>query len=118
VTWSKGSGWSAWQIAGRYDVLNLSDTAFNDAGGCLTPRSASIRDRRHSGFDRPVRRRGNRRHAWFLNDYTVKFNYTGRTSAVTRRHSGRNNDLPCWHKVSGFDDATVRGFGMRAHVDW
>jgi phosphate-selective porin OprO/OprP len=29
VTWSKGTGWGAWQIAARYDVLDLSDAAFN-----------------------------------------------------------------------------------------
>jgi phosphate-selective porin len=34
VAWGKGGGWGAWQIAGRYDVLDLSDSAFNAAGGC------------------------------------------------------------------------------------
>ena len=44
-------GWGAWQIAARYDVLNLSDSAFNDdaftrieklTGGCANTGSALI----------------------------------------------------------------------------
>jgi hypothetical protein len=32
VTWSKGSGWGGLQIVGKYDVLDQSDSAFNNAG--------------------------------------------------------------------------------------
>ena len=50
VRWEKGEGfkgWGAWQIAGRYDFLSLSDSAFNDdaftriakwTGGCANTR--------------------------------------------------------------------------------
>jgi phosphate-selective porin len=38
VTWSKGSGWGGLQIVGKYDVLDQSDSAFNNAGVCPTTR--------------------------------------------------------------------------------
>jgi hypothetical protein len=49
VQWEKGNGfrgWGAWQIAGRYDFLSLSDASFNNAdsviekftGGCANTR--------------------------------------------------------------------------------
>ena len=39
VVWSKGGGWGAWQLAGRYDVLDLTDQAQALQGnpGIVTP---------------------------------------------------------------------------------
>jgi hypothetical protein len=34
--WGKHTGWGALQIVGKYDVLDQSDSAFNNAGGCPT----------------------------------------------------------------------------------
>ena len=31
VVWSKGGGWGAWQLAARYDVLDLTDQAVSNA---------------------------------------------------------------------------------------
>ena len=138
VTWSKGGGWGAWQIAGRYDVLDLSDEAFNTAfpsasnftGGCANTRlgANSITAPASAGAANPIRiaQCGEQETwiigvNWYLNDYVkLMFNYTQSdlsgypVTTVTANTSG----VPTGTKVSGFDGATIRGFGMRAHVDW
>lgn len=124
VTWSEGSGWGAWQIAGRYDVLNLSDTAFNDAGGC---RNTSLGVNTLTGATpASFAQCGDQETwlvgvTWFLNDYTwLKFNYTEShlSGYPTTVIPAGTTTFPAGTRVSGFDDATVRGFGMRAHIDW
>lgn len=58
---------------------------------------------------------------WFLNDYTwLKFNYTELhlSGYPTTVIPAGTTTFPAGTRVSGFDDATVRGFGMRAHIDW
>ena len=32
MRWYEGKGWGAVELGGKYDVLNMSDQAFNDAG--------------------------------------------------------------------------------------
>ena len=34
MRWAEHGGWGALQIVGKYNVLDLSDAAFNAAGGC------------------------------------------------------------------------------------
>ena len=71
LTWGKGGGWGGLEIVGKYDVINLSDSAFNNAlnknsafvGGCPTNPALS-RNRRYSPCSRgakycPVRRHAN-----------------------------------------------------------
>ena len=39
MRWNEGKGWGAIELVGKYDVLNMSDRAFNNAGsGCPTTR--------------------------------------------------------------------------------
>ena len=33
MRWNEGKGWGAVELVGKYDVLNMSDSAFNDSGG-------------------------------------------------------------------------------------
>ena len=133
VTWSKGGGWGAWQIAGRFDVLDLSDSAFNTAlaspvsnftGGCT---NTTVGVNVDTGAN-PVRiaQCGQQETwlvgvNWYLNDYVrLMFNYTESElssypiTTVTENTSG----VPTGTDVKGFDGAKIRGFGARAHVDW
>ena len=83
-------GWGAWQIAGRYDVIDLSDKAdalFNlglNCGECAEQKTWLVAVN------------------WLLTDYTaLKFNVT-----QSEIEGGIN------------DGAEITGLGMRAQVDW
>jgi len=84
-------GWGAWQIAGRYDTIDLSDKAdaitnfgVVNCSECGEQRTWLV------GLN------------WLLTDYTaLKFNYT-----QSQIKGGVN------------DGADIKGFGMRAQVDW
>jgi phosphate-selective porin OprO and OprP len=86
-----GGGWGAWQIAGRYDVIDLSDKAAVIPGcsECGEQETWLI------GLN------------WLLTDYTaLKLNVTqskikGGTGAFNKN-----------------DDAEITGVGVRAQVDW
>jgi phosphate-selective porin OprO and OprP len=97
--WNGSGGWGAWQIAGRYDVINLSDKAEAIAacGECGDQETWLI------GLN------------WLLTDYTViKFNVT--QSKIT----GGNNGF-ARGSGDGFnrnDGAEITGFGTRVQVDW
>ena len=90
-------GWGAWQIAGRYDVIDLSDEAANIAAcsECGNQETWLI------GVN------------WLLTDYTrLMLNVT--QSKIT---GGNGGDL----SGTGFnrnDGADITGVGMRAQVDW
>ncbi len=93
----KGGGWGAWQIAGRYDVLDLTDeaTAIPTCTLCGEQKTWLI------GVN------------WWLNDYTrFQFNYNesdiegGALRLASGGSANRN------------DGATIKGFGARAQVDW
>ena len=138
VQWGEGKGgWGAWQIAGRYDTVDLSDAAFNDApavasnftGGCANTR-LGVNQYTAQGTvpANPIRlaQCGEQETwalgvNWYLNDYVkLLFNYTESdlsqypTTTVTANTSG----VPTGTELKGFDNAKIRGFGMRAHVDW
>jgi phosphate-selective porin OprO/OprP len=138
VTWSKGGGWGAWQIAGRYDVIDLSDEEFNTAvnlnsgfvGGCPTqrvyPNIAATGTAPNQSLVAPSLAQCGEQKTWligvnwYLNDYVkLQFNYTeSELSDYPVTILTASATQPIAGPVAGFDGAKIRGFGMRAHVDW
>jgi len=131
VVWSKGSGWGALQIVGKYDVLDMSDAAFNTAGGCPTTRLFPGLSSTGSGANATlaapsVAQCGEMRTwlvgvNWYLNDYVrLMFDYAqsdlGDFPITTI--IATNTTVPPGTKIAGFDGATIRGFGVRAQIDW
>ena len=61
---------------------------------------------------------------WYLTDYVkLMFNYTesrlsGYPTTAIPIADPAVTTFPAGTRVSGFDGATIRGFGMRAHLDW
>jgi len=92
-------GWGAWQIAGRFDSLDLS----SDASQISTCTECGTQETWLIGLN------------WWLTDYTaLKFN-------VTQSHIGGGNNGFAKGSGLGFNQnngADVTGFGMRAQVDW
>jgi len=84
-------GPGAWQIAARYDVIDLSDQAAAiAAGGIVSCAECGEQKTWIFGVN------------WWLNDYTrLTFNY-----AQSDISAGVNNG------------ATIQGAGVRAQVDW
>ena len=115
----KGGGWGAWQIVGRYDVLDLTDQAQTMQGNAVITSyptgapSTSSQNCLMCGEQKTWGIGVN----WWLNDYTrFQFNYNesdidGGPLLFTNA-SG--------HIVSAHvnDGATIKGFGARAQVDW
>lgn len=105
----KGGGWGAWQIAGRYDVIDLTSNATTFVG----IRNAADDD---VGFE--CTQCGEQETwligvNWWLNDYTrFLFNYN--ESDI----KGGALLLPSGASANKNNGATIRGFGMRAQVDW
>lgn len=95
--WGGSGGWGAWQIAARYDVLNLGDKAAN-IPGCT---ECGDQETWLIGLN------------WLLTDYTaLKFNVT--QSKIT----GGNGGFPPGAGFNQNDGADITGFGMRAQIDW
>ena len=87
-------GWGAWQLAGKYDVLDLSDgaAAINASGAPNAVMCDECGEQKTwlIGLN------------WWLTDYTaLKFNVT-----QSEIEGGVN------------DGADITGFGMRAQIDW
>lgn len=87
-------GWGAWQLAGKYDVLDLSDAAglinASTAPNAVMCTDCGEQETWLIGLN------------WWMTDYTaLKFNVT--QSEI----SGGAND-----------GATISGFGARAQIDW
>ena len=110
----KGGGWGAWQLVGRYDVLDLTDKALTIQGNpVINPPSSSAQNCTMCGEQKTWGIGIN----WWLNDYTrFQFNYNESdidggpllfTNAAGQVVSANVND-----------GAKIRGFGMRAQVDW
>ncbi|MDJ0512074.1 MAG: porin [Methyloceanibacter sp.] len=90
----KTGGWGAWEIAGRYDVINLADGAAQ-INASTAPNAVECSE---CGDQETWLIALN----WWINDYTaLKFNYN--QSEI----DGGDND-----------GATISGFGMRAQIDW
>jgi phosphate-selective porin OprO/OprP len=84
-------GWGAWQVAGRYDTLDLSDQATAiAAGGVMTCALCGEQNTWLLGVN------------WYLNDYTRLMLNLSQS------------------EIKGGDDngADIKGVGMRAQVDW
>jgi phosphate-selective porin OprO/OprP len=100
--WGGSGGWGAWQIAGRYDVIDLSDKAAAMAAvyGCS---ECGEQQTWLIGLN------------WLLTDYTrLMLNVT--QSQIT----GGNNGFAKGSNI-GFnknDGADITGLGLRAQVDW
>ena len=138
-TWGRGGGWGGLEIVGKYDVLNLSDSAFNNAfnatpgfvGGCPTTQlfpgvsasstvTASAAKIAQCGEMATWIIGAN----WWLNDHVrLAFDYSQSNlsdypiTTVASPSSGVAVP-PAGTKVAGFDGATIRAFGMRAQLDW
>ncbi len=107
----KGGGWGAWQIAGRYDVIELSDKALTMQGN---PSSSAL----PSGVSTNCSRCGDQETwevvlNWWLNDYTgLQFQYSqsdisgGKLLLANGTSANRN------------DGAKIEGFGARMRFDW
>jgi phosphate-selective porin OprO/OprP len=112
VVWSKGGGWGAWQIAGRYDVVDLADKALTLQGNpaVVAPVIAASALNCVTCGDQGTWAVGLN---WYLNDYTrIFFNYAesdiGGGSLLLANGTSANVN----------DGANIKGFGTRFHVDW
>jgi phosphate-selective porin OprO/OprP len=93
-------GWGAWQIAARYDVLDLSDkgAAMLAAYGC-----------NECGEQETWLVALN----WLLTDYTaIKLNVT------QSKIKGGNGVFPAGSGFNRNDGAEITGVGVRAQIDW
>jgi phosphate-selective porin OprO and OprP len=112
VVWSKGGGWGAWQLAARYDVLDLTDQAVTLQGNptiVTPPLNASSLNCALCGEQSTWQVGVN----WYLNDYTrIFFNY-GESDI-----GGGPLLLASGASANGNDGANIKGFGTRVHVDW
>ena len=121
-------GWGALQIVGKYDVLDMSDTSFNNAGGCrntqLFPGLSQSAAGANAIIGSSVALCGDMKTwvvgaNWWMTPYMrLMFNYAeSDLSGYPTTIIPAGTSFPPGPKA-GFDDATVRGFGMRAQVDW
>jgi phosphate-selective porin OprO/OprP len=111
VVWSKGGGWGAWQIAGRYDVLDLTDKATSIQGAPVTIGGVTVNNACTLCGEQTTWIVGVN---WWLNDYSrIQFQYGqseiegGRLMVANGTTSANQND-----------GATIKGFGTRFQVDW
>jgi phosphate-selective porin OprO/OprP len=110
LLWGQGGGgWGAWQIAGRYDELNLSDK--NGAlVGFNTTTASAINACTLCGDQKTWLIGVN----WWLNDYTaLKLN-------VTQSKIEGSNPFNAFGVVGANQNkgAEITGVGVRAQVDW
>jgi phosphate-selective porin OprO and OprP len=139
VTWNKGGGWGGVEIVAKYDVINLSNSAFDNAintsttptnfvGGCpvtqLFPGNVSATGTLVAA---KIAQCGEMATwivgaNWWLNDHVrLAFDYSqsNLSNFPTTVVAGSAATVPPpGTKVAGFDSATTRGFGMRAQIDW
>jgi len=102
-------GWGAWQLVGRYDVIDLTDKALTLQGntaGLVGPTSVNCT---LCGEQKTWMVGVN----WWLNDYSrIQFNYgesdiEGGALVVANASFANRND-----------GANIKGFGTRFQVDW
>jgi phosphate-selective porin OprO/OprP len=111
VLWGQGGGgWGAWQIAGRYDVVDLSDKnatllGFNSNTASAIVACTLCGDQQTWLFGVN----------WWLNDYT-RFALN-----VTQSKIEGGNPVNALGSVAGANrnnGADITGVGLRAQVDW
>ena len=130
LRWGERGGWGALQIVGKYNVLDLSDNAFNDAGGCrntqlypgLSASSTVTLIAPSIGLCGEMKTWTVGAN-WYLNEYVrLMFDYSesdlGDYPVTTIPATATNTTVPPGTSIFGFDGAVIRGFGMRAQVDW
>ena len=130
LRWNEGTGWGGLELVGKYDVLNMSDSAFNGAGGCQSTRLyPNIAPTSTSTFI-PASQLGLCGEQktwiigvnWYLNDYVrLMFDYAQAELSgypLTSVASGTSLALDGPATIAGFDGGTVRGFTARAQIDW
>jgi phosphate-selective porin OprO/OprP len=115
VVWSKGGGWGAWQLAGRYDVLDLTDKATSIQGPAVVipPIAPSVNVANACTLcgEQTTWIVGVN---WWLKDYSrIQFQYgeseiEGGNFALAGNAAGFNRN----------DGANIKGFGTRFQVDW
>jgi phosphate-selective porin OprO/OprP len=92
--WNGSGGWGAWQIAGRYDVLDLSDKgpAMNASYGCTEC---------------------GEQNTWIAQLNWLWTDYTALKLQVSQSHITGGN-----FAFNKNDGADITGVGLRAQVDW
>jgi phosphate-selective porin OprO and OprP len=138
LTWGRGGGWGGLEIVGKYDVINLSDSAFNNAltnpldnrtafaGGCPTTQLFPGSIPNATTAAAKIGQCGNMATwivgaNWWLNDHVrLAFDYSqsNLSGFPTTVIPLGTTVPPAGTKVAGFDGATTKGFGMRAQIDW
>jgi phosphate-selective porin OprO/OprP len=104
-------GWGAWQIAGRYDVLDLTDKATTLQGtpvaiGGVTVNNACTTCGEQSTWIVAVN--------WWLNDYSrIQFQY-----GESDIEGGPQLLVDGITSANRNDGASIKGFGTRVQVDW
>jgi phosphate-selective porin OprO and OprP len=109
VLWGEhGGGWGAWQIAGRYNALNLSDTngTLIGVGSDFTTAAACTICGNYETWVIGVN--------WWLNDYTrMMLNVSQTNIEGSNPTNGLNSG-----NANGNKSADITGVGLRAQVDW
>jgi phosphate-selective porin OprO/OprP len=119
-------GWGALQLLGKYDVLDQSDSAFNNAGGCPTTRLypgnvSNSNDTQQNSNSIPLC--GEMQTwlvgvNWWMTEYVrMMFQYSESDLSNYPFFVPEFANLPPG-KNNGFDGASIKGIGMRMHVDW
>ena len=121
-------GWGALQLVGKYDVLDQSDTAFNNAaspGGCQTTTLWPGVSSAAPGLSpNAIPLCGDMKTwivgaSWWMTEYMrlmAQYSESDLSGYPTVAVLA-DPELPP-HQTNGFDGATVNSFGMRMQVDW
>ena len=119
-------GWGALQVLGKFDVLDQSDNAFNNAGGCQNTRlfPGSVPNSANNQLNsNSIPLCGEMQTwlvgvNWWMSEYVrLMFQYSASDLSNYPFFVPANPALPPG-KNNGFDGATIKGFGMRMHIDW
>ena len=119
-------GWGALQVLGKFDVLDQSDNEFNNAAGCQTTRlfPGSVPNSANNQLNsNSIPLCGEMQTwlvgvNWWMSEYVrLMFQYSASDLSNYPFFVPANPALPPG-KNNGFDGATIKGFGMRMHVDW
>ena len=125
-----GGGWGALQLVGKYDVLDQSDNAFNNAGGCRNTRlfPGSVPNSNNNQLNpNNIPLCGEMQTwivgvNWWMTEYMrLMFQYSESDLSgypnLANLGIGFDPDLPP-EKASSFNGGTIKGFGARMQVDW
>ena len=119
------------QIIGKYDVLDQSDSGFNNAGGCATTRlfaglSLGVAGSPPTVVAPSVGECGEMKTwlvgvNWYLNDFVrpmLDYSQSDLSDFPVTTITTTNATVPPGTKIAGFDSATIKGFGMREQINW